>query len=145
MVDWALEVEKRRGKRIAIIALARKLAGILYAPWRDGSLYTARYAARTPTPQVRWRRPVARALNTAYPLVMPAERAVSRKRSVVKAITYRVVIVCLDFLAIYLFTGRVDVALGFMVVSNVYTTVGYFLHERLWARIRWGTERPTTA
>jgi uncharacterized membrane protein len=71
---------------------------------------------------------------------MPAQRAVSRKRSVVKALTYRVVIVCLDFVAIYLFIGKVQVALGFMVVSNVYTTVGYFLHERLWARIRWGTE-----
>lgn len=27
-----------------------------------------------------------------------------------------------------------------MVVSNVYTTVGYFLHQQLCARIRWGTE-----
>jgi adenylylsulfate kinase len=27
-----------------------------------------------------------------------------------------------------------------MIVSNIYTTIGYFLHERLWARIRWGTE-----
>ena len=36
---WALEVEKRRGRRIAIVALARKLAGILYALWRDGTVY----------------------------------------------------------------------------------------------------------
>ena len=39
MVLWALEVEKRRGKRVAIIALARKMAGVLYAMWRDGSTY----------------------------------------------------------------------------------------------------------
>jgi transposase len=39
MVDWALEVQKRRGKRIAIVAFARKLAGILFAIWRDGTLY----------------------------------------------------------------------------------------------------------
>ena len=39
MVDWSLEVEKRRGKRIAIVAFARKLAGILFALWRDGTLY----------------------------------------------------------------------------------------------------------
>jgi uncharacterized membrane protein len=71
---------------------------------------------------------------------MPAERTPSRKRSIVKAVTYRLVIVCLDFLVIYLFTGKVEVALGFMIVSNVYTTVAYFLHERLWARIRWGNE-----
>ncbi len=67
---------------------------------------------------------------------MPA----SSKRSIVKAITYRLFIVCLDFGAIYIFTRKVEVALGFMVVSNLYTTVGYFLHERLWARVKWGTE-----
>jgi adenylylsulfate kinase len=64
----------------------------------------------------------------------------TRRRSVVKALTYRVVIVCLDFLAVYLFTHKIEVALGFMIVSNLYTTVGYFLHERLWTRIRWGIE-----
>jgi uncharacterized membrane protein len=37
-------------------------------------------------------------------------------------------------------TRKVEVALGFMIVSNVYTTVGYFLHERICARIPWGTE-----
>ena len=34
--------------------------------------------------------------------------------------------------------GAVKVALGFMIVSNIYTTVGYFLHERAWSRIHWG-------
>ena len=37
-----------------------------------------------------------------------------------------------------LFTGKVRVALGFMVASNVYTTLAYFGHERLWSRIKWG-------
>jgi transposase len=39
---WAMEIEKRRGKRIATVALARKLAGILYALWRDGTTYQPR-------------------------------------------------------------------------------------------------------
>jgi adenylylsulfate kinase len=73
---------------------------------------------------------------------MPDQRIETRKRSVTKALTYRLVIVCLDFLAIYIFTHKVEVALGFMIVSNVYTTVGYFLHERVWARIRWGLSLP---
>jgi uncharacterized membrane protein len=25
-----------------------------------------------------------------------------------------------------------------MIASNIYTTLGYFLHERVWARIKWG-------
>jgi len=44
-VRWCLEVEKRRGKRIAIVALARKLAGILFAIWRDETTYDRRRGA----------------------------------------------------------------------------------------------------
>jgi transposase len=39
LVLWAVEVEKRRGKMIAITALARRLAGVMYAIWRDGTRY----------------------------------------------------------------------------------------------------------
>jgi len=60
------------------------------------------------------------------------------RRSLVKAVTYRLLIVCLDFSAIYLLTGAIKVAVGFMIASNIYTTVAYFLHERVWARIDWG-------
>ena len=38
---WALTIAARRGKRIAVVALARRLAGILYAMWRDGHAYDA--------------------------------------------------------------------------------------------------------
>lgn len=62
------------------------------------------------------------------------------KRSIVKAFTYRAIIVVLDVSVIYLLTGRADIALGFTVISNVYTTVAYFLHERLWNKIGWGTQ-----
>ena len=60
------------------------------------------------------------------------------KRSIVKTVTYRVFILILDFTSIYLFTGQVKIAIGFMIVSNVYTTIGYFFHERIWDRIKWG-------
>lgn len=36
MVTWADELARRRGKHVAVVALARKLAGILFAMWRDG-------------------------------------------------------------------------------------------------------------
>jgi len=32
---WAEQIARRRGKRIAAVALARRIAGILYAMWRD--------------------------------------------------------------------------------------------------------------
>jgi transposase len=43
---WAAQIELRRGKFVATIAVARKLAGVLYALWRDGSTYEPRHAAR---------------------------------------------------------------------------------------------------
>ncbi|MGN6569679.1 MAG: DUF2061 domain-containing protein [Flavipsychrobacter sp.] len=59
-------------------------------------------------------------------------------RSIVKTLSYRLLILVLDFTSIYLFTHQIKVALGFMVVSNIYTTLGYFFHERIWDRIKWG-------
>jgi len=38
---WAHRVAGRRGKKIAVVALARRLAGVLYAMWRDGMPYDA--------------------------------------------------------------------------------------------------------
>lgn len=39
---WAAGIATRRGKRVAVMALARRLAGILYAMWRDGVAYDGR-------------------------------------------------------------------------------------------------------
>jgi transposase len=46
MISWALEIARRRGKKIAVVALARKLSGILFAIWRDGTEYDAGRAAK---------------------------------------------------------------------------------------------------
>lgn len=47
MVRWAKQISDRRGRQIAIVALARKLAGVMFALWRDESTYRAGRAART--------------------------------------------------------------------------------------------------
>ena len=39
MVRWAKALSERRPKQVAIVALARKIAGILYALWRDDTKY----------------------------------------------------------------------------------------------------------
>lgn len=45
MVAWARQIEARRGKKVAVIALVRKLAGVLFAMWRDGKPYDRRHAS----------------------------------------------------------------------------------------------------
>lgn len=37
--EWAERIARRRGRKVAKVALARRLAGILYALWRDGSVF----------------------------------------------------------------------------------------------------------
>lgn len=39
--QWGLAVAARRGRRVAIIAVARRLIGVLWAIWRDGTVYEA--------------------------------------------------------------------------------------------------------
>jgi transposase len=46
LVLWFQRIAGRRGKKIAIVALARKMAGILYAMWRDKQPYDPRKAAK---------------------------------------------------------------------------------------------------
>lgn len=64
-----------------------------------------------------------------------------RTRSLVKSFTYRFSVVVLDFTFIYLLTERLDFATGFVIISNVYSTIAYYFHERIWDRIRWGKKR----
>lgn len=39
LTRWARQIARRRGARIAVVALARRLAGVLWAIWRDGTVY----------------------------------------------------------------------------------------------------------
>ena len=61
-----------------------------------------------------------------------------RKRSIAKAISYR--IICIISLAIvtYVFTGDLVQMTGIVVVFQSIQTVIYYLHERLWERTQWG-------
>lgn len=46
LVVWARQLAARRGKRIAAVALARRLGGMLWAMWLDGTLYDPHMVAR---------------------------------------------------------------------------------------------------
>lgn len=60
------------------------------------------------------------------------------ERSIVKTITYRILIVISTFVVTYFITGEIRLSLEITAVANVINTVLYFLHERVWNRIHWG-------
>lgn len=43
LAGWAKGIAERRGIQIAVTALARKLAGVLWAMWRDGTTYSPQH------------------------------------------------------------------------------------------------------
>lgn len=45
LVLWAKATAARRGKRIAVVAVARRLVGVLWAMWRKGTVYDPEHLA----------------------------------------------------------------------------------------------------
>jgi transposase len=43
---WGEQIATKRGRKVAAVALARRLAGVLWAMWRDSTVYDPVFAAR---------------------------------------------------------------------------------------------------
>ena len=59
-------------------------------------------------------------------------------RSIVKAFTYRVLIMVSQGLITYIITRRLNITLGIMFFSSITSTLLYLFHERLWNNVHWG-------
>jgi uncharacterized membrane protein len=64
----------------------------------------------------------------------------SRQRSVVKMLTYRVILTGLLAVISWIFTANVGQTTVITVVFSISATAIYYLHERIWNEIRWGTK-----
>jgi uncharacterized membrane protein len=67
--------------------------------------------------------------------------AETHPRSVLKAISWRTLGTLDTFAISWFFTGRVEIAgsiAGFEIITKI---AWYYLHERVWAAIRWGRRR----
>lgn len=80
---WARQVVRRRSPRIGVVALARRLAGILWAIWRDGTVYDGQHAGEKSAEGIsrhaRQRQIHAQAMKVA------AKKAVRRKGLIARA------------------------------------------------------------
>lgn len=65
----------------------------------------------------------------------------SRRRSIAKAASYRVISSCLTALIAWALSGQMALGLKVGALDAVTKLFGYFLHERVWARIKWGTPK----
>lgn len=64
--------------------------------------------------------------------------AEQHKRSFVKSITFRAIVIMSDLIIVTAVTHRYDFAIGVVLATNLGSTLLYYLHERVWAKIAWG-------
>ena len=65
----------------------------------------------------------------------------TRRRSLAKALTYRLLVIIADTIVVFFITHRYDVTIAVVVLTNIASTVLYFFHERLWSRVGWGESK----
>ena len=64
----------------------------------------------------------------------------TRKRSIAKSITWRIICIIVSILTAFLLTGKWDVSVAIGTVYNIITMILYYFHERVWNRIKWETK-----
>lgn len=62
-------------------------------------------------------------------------------RSIVKGISWRVVATTTTVIIIYVFFGRLDLAIAAGLLETVLKVALYWAHERVWFKIRWGRKK----
>ncbi|MAF13495.1 MAG: hypothetical protein CMI53_01205 [Parcubacteria group bacterium] len=60
-------------------------------------------------------------------------------RSIFKTISWRVIATLTTTILVYLFTGSFKIALGIGFFEASLKLLFYYLHERAWDKINWGT------
>lgn len=62
----------------------------------------------------------------------------TRKRTLVRMISYRITAWAFTIFWTYLFTGNISNSAWFATALHVLLSVDYYIHERVWLHIKWG-------
>jgi adenylylsulfate kinase len=62
----------------------------------------------------------------------------SKKRSITKAITWRILATVTTMALVFLFTGEWVLTVGVGLLDMLIKLLAYYVHERAWLRVRWG-------
>jgi len=65
----------------------------------------------------------------------------TNKRSIVKGISWRIIATTTTITIVYLFFGRLDLAIATGMIETVLKVALYWAHERAWFKIKWGRKK----
>jgi uncharacterized membrane protein len=63
---------------------------------------------------------------------------ITKRRSLAKSITWRLIAIAVTFIVGYVMTGSWQFAVSLSLISNLINFVLYYIHERFWLKIDWG-------
>jgi uncharacterized membrane protein len=64
----------------------------------------------------------------------------SKVRSIVKSISWRIVATLTTITLVFIFTGKIVLALSVGVIEVILKMSFYYFHERVWNKVKWGEE-----
>lgn len=62
----------------------------------------------------------------------------TKQRTIVRMLTYRLTALTFTIFWTYLFTGDLMKSTGFSILLHILLSIDYYIHERIWLRIKWG-------
>lgn len=62
-------------------------------------------------------------------------------RSIVKGISWRIIATTTTIIIVYVFFGRLDLAIAAGLIETVLKVALYWAHERVWMKVRWGKKK----
>jgi adenylylsulfate kinase len=62
----------------------------------------------------------------------------THKRTIVRAISYRLTAWAFTILWTWIFIGDLAKSTGFATALHALLTIDYYVHERVWLKIKWG-------
>jgi uncharacterized membrane protein len=64
----------------------------------------------------------------------------THRRTIARMISYRITAWSFTVSYTWLFTGDIGTATGFATALHILLSIDYYIHERIWLKIKWGRE-----
>ena len=65
----------------------------------------------------------------------------SNRRSIIKGVSWRIFATLATIVIVYILFGKLDLAIAAGTIEVIVKIILYWVHERLWLKIRWGRKR----
>jgi uncharacterized membrane protein len=62
-------------------------------------------------------------------------------RTIIRMISYRITAWAFTVLWSYVLLGNIGTAAGFSTLLHILLSVDYYIHERIWLKVKWGIKK----